>query len=196
MDHFFRGTPPQAVLHVKGETASNDDVIFQNMDAHDGTANSGNVLVVDGDIRATGNIYSGDQFLASNFFQTSDRRLKTDVEGFNAGLEVLRQMRTVSFRYNGIGLPSNTERVHYGVIAQDMADIDENLVGSFKSPEDGVDYLTVNVQSMTYVLANAVQQLDAENASLRAQLADTEARLARLEALALMMEAQLGISAQ
>ena len=70
---------PQAVLHVKGETGSNDDVIFQNMDAHDGTANSGNVLVVDGDIRATGNIYSGNQFLASNFFQTSDRRLKTYV---------------------------------------------------------------------------------------------------------------------
>ena len=69
----------QAVLHVKGETGSNDDVIFQNMDAHDGAANSGNVLVVDGDIRATGNIYSGNQFLASNFFQTSDRRLKTYV---------------------------------------------------------------------------------------------------------------------
>ena len=69
----------QAVLHVKGETGSNDDVIFQNMDAYDGTANSGNVLVVDGDIRATGNIYSGNQFLASNFFQTSDRRLTTYV---------------------------------------------------------------------------------------------------------------------
>ena len=38
---------------------------------------------------------------------------------------------------------------------------------------------------MTYVLANAVQQLDAENATLRAKLDDAEARLQALEAFAL-----------
>ena len=38
---------PQAVLHVRGETANDDDVIFQNMDPYDGTANNENVLLVD-----------------------------------------------------------------------------------------------------------------------------------------------------
>ncbi|MGB1155795.1 MAG: tail fiber domain-containing protein [Alphaproteobacteria bacterium] len=161
-----------------------------------GTDTPGYSLDVAGDIRATGNVYAGDQFLASNFFQTSDRRLKTDIAGYNGGLDALRQMRTVSFRYTGEGLPSNRERLHYGVIAQEVAQIDEALVGSFTSPEDGVDYLTVNVQSMTYVLANAVQQLDAENAMLKAKLEETEARLARLEELALLMEGQLGVSDQ
>jgi hypothetical protein len=77
-----------------------------------GTDTPGYSLDVSGDIRATGSIYSGDQFLASNFFQTSDRRLKTEIEGFNRGLEILRQMRLVSYRYNGLGLPTNTERLH------------------------------------------------------------------------------------
>ncbi|MEC7139806.1 MAG: tail fiber domain-containing protein, partial [Pseudomonadota bacterium] len=149
-----------------------------------------------GDIRATNNIYAGNQFLASSFFQTSDARLKSGVRGYNQGLEVLRKMRTVSFNYNGMGLPSNTERTHYGVIAQELQAIDPALVGSFESPEDGVEYLTVNVQSMTYVLANAVQQLDAENATLRAKLDDAEARLQALEAFALAVESSLGVSVQ
>ena len=137
-----------------------------------GTDTPGYSLDVSGDIRATGSIYSGDQFLASNFFQTSDRRLKTEIEGFNRGLEILRQMRLVSYRYNGLGLPTNTERLHYGVIAQELQAIDPELVGSFYSPEDRMDYMTVNVQSMTYVLANALQQLDAENARITAVLLD------------------------
>ncbi|MGB1161690.1 MAG: tail fiber domain-containing protein [Alphaproteobacteria bacterium] len=161
-----------------------------------GTDTPGYSLDVSGDIRATGNIYSGDQFLASNFFQTSDRRLKTEIEGFNRGLEILRQMSLVSYRYNGLGLPTNTERLHYGVLAQELQDIDPELVGSFYSPEDNMDYLTVNVQSMTYVLANALQQLDAENARITAVLLDSEARISRLEKRLRLMEARLGVSDQ
>ena len=40
---------PQAVLHVRGETADDNDVIFQNMDAYDGTADTENVLLIDED---------------------------------------------------------------------------------------------------------------------------------------------------
>ena len=161
-----------------------------------GTDTPGYSLDVSGDIRATGSIYSGDQFLASNFFQTSDRRLKTEIEGFNRGLEILRQMRLVSYRYNGLGLPTNTERLHYGVIAQELQAIDPELVGSFYSPEDRMDYMTVNVQSMTYVLANALQQLDAENARITAVLLDSEARISRLEESMRLMAARLGVSDQ
>ena len=158
-----------------------------------GTDTPGYSLDVSGDIRATGSIYSGDQFLASNFFQTSDRRLKTEIEGFNRGLEILR---LVSYRYNGLGLPTNTERLHYGVIAQELHEIDPELVGSFYSPEDNMDYLTVNVQSMTYVLANALQQLDAENARITAVLLDSETRITNLEKRLRLMEARLGVSDQ
>ena len=161
-----------------------------------GTDTPGYSLDVSGDIRATGSIYSGDQFLASNFFQTSDRRLKTEIEGFNRGLEILRQMRLVSYRYNGLGLPTNTERLHYGVIAQELHEIDPALVGSFYSPEENMDYLTVNVQSMTYVLANALQQLDAENARITAVLLDSETRITNLEKRLRLMEARLGVSDQ
>ena len=64
-----------------------------------GTDTPGYSMDVVGDIRATNNIYAGNQFLASSFFQTSDARLKSDVRGYNQGLEVLRKMRTVSFNY-------------------------------------------------------------------------------------------------
>jgi len=161
-----------------------------------GTDTPGYALDVTGDIRATGNIYSGDQFLASNFFQTSDRRLKTGVEGFNRGLEILRQLRLVSYRYNGMGLPTNTDRVHYGVIAQELQAIDPELVGSFFSPEDGTEYLTVNVQSMIYVLANALQQIDADNARMAAMVMESEIRIAALEDRMRLMEARLGVSDQ
>ena len=161
-----------------------------------GTDTPGYSLDVSGDIRATGSIYSGDQFLASNFFQTSDRRLKTEIEGFNRGLEVLRQMRTVSYRYNGIGLPANTDRLHYGVIAQELAEIDPELVGSYYSKEDDMEFLTVNVQSMTYVLANALQQLDAENARIVSLLIESEMRMAQMEDRLNRLEAALGVSDQ
>lgn len=161
-----------------------------------GTDTPGYALDVTGDIRATGNIYSGDQFLASNFFQTSDRRLNTGVEGFNRGLEILRQLRLVSYRYNGMGLPTNTDRVHYGVIAQELQAIDPELVGSFFSPEDGTEYLTVNVQSMIYVLANALQQIDADNARMAAMVMESEIRIAALEDRMRLMEARLGVSDQ
>lgn len=39
---------PQAVLHVKGDAANADDVIFENLDAFDGTANDESVLLTDG----------------------------------------------------------------------------------------------------------------------------------------------------
>ena len=161
-----------------------------------GTDTPGYSLDVSGDIRATGNIYSGDQFLASNFFQTSDRRLKTDIRAFNRGLEVLREIQTVSYRYNGMGLPSNTERVHYGVIAQDLAHVEPELVGSYYSKDDDMEYLTVNVQSMTYVLANALQQLDAENMRMVSLLMDAEKRMSSMEERLQRLEANLGVSGQ
>ena len=195
-------TAPSHPLVVDTASVNNALVVRESTDATPlarvgvGTDTPGYSVDVVGDIRATNNIYAGNQFLASSFFQTSDARLKSGVRGYNQGLEVLRKMRTVSFNYNGMGLPSNTERTHYGVIAQELQAIDPALVGSFESPEDGVEYLTVNVQSMTYVLANAVQQLDAENATLRAKLDDAEARLQALEAFALAVESSLGVSVQ
>lgn len=59
-----------------------------------------------------------------------------------------------------------------------------------------MDYMTVNVQSMTYVLANALQQLDAENARITAVLLDSEARISRLEESMRLMAARLGVSDQ
>jgi len=40
---------PQAVLHVTGEIGNADDIIFQNLNAYDGTASTENVLLIDED---------------------------------------------------------------------------------------------------------------------------------------------------
>ena len=74
--------------------------------------------------------------------------------------------------------------------------IDPELVGSYYSKEDDMEFLTVNVQSMTYVLANALQQLDAENARIVSLLIESEMRMAQMEDRLNRLEAALGVSDQ
>jgi hypothetical protein len=121
----------------------------------------------------------------------SDKKLKKDVIDFKDGLSVLEKIKPVSFRYNGkAGLP--TDEQYIGVLAQDMQKIAPYTVGQFTyqdSTGKTEQYLDYDPNAITYVIINAVKEVDEKYAlqlqEKDAQIATLEARLAKLEQLVL-----------
>ena len=144
---------------------------------------SGNV-VINSDNEVTGS--SGQAFQVSGAaFKTdgrtawdvpSDARLKEDIRPFQDGLNLLRQVQPVQFRYNGkAGTIKDKECV--GVVAQDMSRIFPYMVEQSKNAipdENGADsgVLNFNPSSLTYVMLNAIKELAAKVEDLQSQLKD------------------------
>lgn len=113
----------------------------------------------------------------------SDKRLKENITDYSDGLAQLRQVRPVRYNYKRGGrYPS--EPTYTGIIAQDLLEIAPYMV------ENGGDYYSVDPSSFTYMLINAVQELDTANnektdiiTEQSAQILNLEARLQRIEAM-------------
>ena len=121
----------------------------------------------------------------------SDKRLKKDVTEFKDGLEVLRKVNPVWYKYTGAaGMP--TEQAYVGIVAQDMQKVAPYTIGTFTHTDDKgakSDYLNYDAGALTYILVNAVkeqqsaiEQKDARIKALEKGLSDLEQRLAKLEA--------------
>jgi hypothetical protein len=110
---------------------------------------------------------------SSTWSNPSDIRLKhTDsITEFTDGIDVVRQVRPVRYRYNGkAGMPQ-TE--HIGVIAQEIAaampySIDRYRAKLEPGDHDETELLAFNAHALPYVLANAVRELDTRLARLEA----------------------------
>jgi hypothetical protein len=106
----------------------------------------------------------------------SDKRLKQNIAEFTDGLQVLEQVRPVTFRYNGkAGLPTDQQFV--GVIAQEMQKIAPYTVGKFiYQEEEGQqeEYLDYDATALTYILVNSVKELKKENEELKVKVAELE----------------------
>jgi len=104
----------------------------------------------------------------------SDSRLKKDIEPFTDGLDLVRQINPIWFRYNGMNGITDTARFA-GIIAQEIEKIAPYMISTTKSAErDGTSYLTYDANSMMYILINAVKEqqtlidsLQQENAALQ-----------------------------
>ena len=105
----------------------------------------------------------------------SDRRLKNDIREYDAGLTDILRIRPVLFRYNAIS-GYDMDEEHVGVIAQELQEISPHMIGSIV--KDGVEYLTVNNSAMTYMLINAVQELNSKNIEMKIVLSDQQQQLA------------------
>ncbi|MEM9685754.1 MAG: tail fiber domain-containing protein [Bacteroidota bacterium] len=90
----------------------------------------------------------------------SDRRLKQDIKPFTDGLEFIKQINPVWYRYNGIAdLP--TEAQYVGVIAQEMQEIAPYTVSTFTHENEKgntATYLEYDGSAVTYMLINAVKE--------------------------------------
>ncbi len=87
----------------------------------------------------------------------SDERLKENIQGFGDGLDVIKQINTISYELNGqAGTPKGAKGI--GVIAQQVKDIIPYTIKTFLS--GGEEYFSFDSSPLTFVLINAVKELD------------------------------------
>lgn len=136
---------------------------------------------------------------------TSDARLKKDIQPYAKGLSAILQINPVAYKYNGkggIGHSRNKKKdwitnqevevdivdtdllskTNVGVIAQDIQAIVPETVSSHKgklNADDVVetDILDFNSHALTFILINAVKELNAKIESLNQQIADLKAKV-------------------
>ena len=100
----------------------------------------------------------------------SDRRLKENIQNLAPNqLENIAKIRPVSFRMKN----DKTRTIEYGVIAQEFEHIYPELV---KTAHDDMGTKSVNYIGLIAPMLSAIQELKAENESLRARLDILEAQ--------------------
>lgn len=128
-------------------------------DSHITETTSGAVTTVsvDGNITATGNIVC----LANS----SDKRLKTDVEPFK-GLDIVDSLNFVKFKWNDTACALNgyykNDDTNYGVIAQDSDGVIDGFVFDMAGGYKGVRY-----EKLIPIMAQAIKELKAEVEELK-----------------------------
>jgi hypothetical protein len=110
-----------------------------------------------------------------NWTIPSDARLKEDIRDLEVGLQQLRCVRPVRFRFNGkAGTPAGREGV--GIIGQEMEKIFPEMVQRVPHHRadglDSNDLLVYNDSALIYVLVNAVKELANKVEKLEASLAE------------------------
>jgi hypothetical protein len=100
----------------------------------------------------------------------SDKRVKKDITPFTDGLDLLKKLKPVNYKYNGkAGLPGDAPYV--GLLAQDVQEVFPYMVGTFKakmesSDEQETDVLSLDINALTYVMVNSLRELDTRLAKL------------------------------
>ncbi|MDQ2088738.1 tail fiber domain-containing protein [Marimonas arenosa] len=108
----------------------------------------------------------------------SDARLKEDVRDYTTGLEAVRQVRPVRFRWNGQAGTARGEP-GIGVIAQEMETVIPETVSRMPANGEGAahevpDMRIYNADALIYALVNAVKELAERVEAL--ETGDTETR--------------------
>ncbi|MFV1883477.1 MAG: tail fiber domain-containing protein [Balneola sp.] len=147
-----------------------------------GTSNIGLIVNAATAAELNGNVFvNGDLNYSGALNNTSDRRLKENIQPLQNGLETIMRLNptTYNFRgdgeYNGLKLSTG---LHYGLIAQEVEQVLPSLVkdnihvysdnSSAAGPSDQagetktMDYKTMNYTELIPVLIKAVQEQQAE----------------------------------
>jgi len=132
----------------------------------------------------------------------SDSRIKKDIRPYTNGLEIIKRIRPVWFKYNGkAGFPDDHKENHIGVIAQEVIKVAPYTINTFKAklnPDDQeeTELLSFNSHALTFDLINSVKELDTSiaklsqenqelkeaNKELKSEIENLKTRLSRLEA--------------
>jgi hypothetical protein len=107
----------------------------------------------------------------------SDARVKRDVKPLDVGLQQVRGLKPVYYKFNGkAGMPDDG-REYVGLIAQDVSEVVPFLVqkggaaGEAGEDREMRDLLTYDPGPLTYILINAVRELAERVEQLEARLA-------------------------
>ena len=128
---------------------------------------------------------NGNLLHSGTITNTSDERVKKDIVDFKAGLADLEKIHVVKFKYNGLGGTPNTGEETVGVLAQEVEKILPFMVSSQEkklreNDEKTTSIKQINSSAFTYLLVNAVQELNTQNKELAAQNAEHGKKLVEL----------------
>lgn len=118
----------------------------------------------------------GTAALAGTLTQSSDSRLKTNVNTIGTALDNVLKLRGVTFYWDKTKIPSSSDNLQYGFIAQEVEKIFPDLVTT-----DSNGYKTMNYIGVIPVLTEAVKELKKENEELKSTLEDLLKRVEALE---------------
>ncbi len=139
-----------------------------------GRAPAKNTLEVEGQASKT---------TASGWVANSDARIKTDIRPIPSALDLLANIRPVTFRYTPDYLaahPSVPDERYYNVIAQEFARaFPDAVTESGETLPDGTPILQVDTYPALITALAAIQELEAKNAALEKRLEALEQRAAR-----------------
>lgn len=119
------------------------------------------------DIGSSG--YHWDNGYIDNVQTTSDRRFKKDIETSDLGLNFINKIKPVKYKYK------DGERNHYGIIAQELKEVIDELGIDFGGYQDhniknNEDKLTVGYMELIAPLIKSVQELSKEVKELKKEL--------------------------
>ena len=143
------GTWSTGTLHICNRDVLNDNTtnasiadarisILRNGNVGIGTTNPTYKLDVSGNIRCT------------SLYQTSDKRLKNNIQNLNSVLDLINGVNPVSFNIE------TDNKTKYGFIAQELENIIPDIVNT---PNDDDDYYCVDYVSMIPLLTKSTQEL-------------------------------------
>ncbi|CAB4141345.1 Intramolecular chaperone auto-processing domain containing protein [uncultured Caudovirales phage] len=110
--------------------------------------------------------------------QSSDIRLKTNIQNYTKGLNEICQVRPVTYDYNGkCGIPVGPGGI--SIIAQELQTIFPECVSTYKAklnPEDEHDteLLNYNIHAITFALINSIKELNLKIQSLETRIEELE----------------------
>ena len=156
-------------------------------------ANSSQQQLITGDFRK-GKVIVNGELNARALTQSSDARLKKDIDPINLGLEAILQLEGKTYKWNDA---SRSQQTHIGLIAQEVEKVIPEVV-----TEDENGFKAIAYAKLTTILIEAIKEqqeifsknvadlegaiavLETENAHLKALVSnDLEALLARVAAL-------------
>ncbi len=146
--------------------------ISQNGNVGIGTSNPSYMLHVSGSAGKPG---------GGSWTAASDRRLKKDIRDFSDGLDILKKINPVWFKYNGLADMPDDGKNYVGVIAQDMQRVAPYMISTFTDTETNTDYLNYDSNAVIYILINSVKEQQVQIEVLKKQIEEQEKRLSRLE---------------
>lgn len=119
------------------------------------------------DIGSSG--YHWDNGYIDNLQTTSDKRFKKDIQPTDLGIDFINKINPVKFKYK------DGKRNHYGVIAQELKEVIDELGVDFGGYQDhniknDEDKLTVGYIELIAPLIKSVQELSKEVETLKAQI--------------------------
>ncbi len=124
------------------------------------TGQGGAALFVDGDAaKNTG---------GSSWIVTSDARLKENINSYTDGLNELMKINPVKYHYTAAS-GMDASREYIGVLAQQLKEVAPYMVGKFRNLKDNQEYYNVDNSAMTYMLINAVKELNTKLEDVQAE---------------------------